>query len=84
MKRVESRDYLETLHPEVFMGVFPGYFYGCFVGLSAGIAEKNLIGKRVHNQEFCQPYLRFDVVEIGYMNEPLGLFLYSYYHLGWQ
>jgi len=48
----------------VFLCVFPRKLYCCLVCLRAGIAEKDLFGKRVRDEEFGELYLRLYVIKV--------------------
>ena len=65
--------------------VFPpvtGNLHGAFYGFRAGVAEEDLAGERMFDDEFGQFGLKFVVVVVRKVDELLGLFLDGFYYLG--
>jgi len=63
------------------MGVLARQFDGRFVGLRAAVAEKNLVGKRMPDQQLRQLGLRLGVIQIGNMRQFIHLLLDGSNHL---
>ena len=57
-------------------------FHGAFNGFSAGIAEEDLAGERMLDDEFGKNGLRFVVVIVRKVDELESLFLNGFYYVG--
>ena len=56
--------------------------YCCLISFCSTVAEKNLVGKRVGYQQFCQSNLRLAIEKVGNVHELFTLLVNSFNDVG--